>query len=61
VLIAGLGVFLAGSLVGALAADVGRVVAARAFMGVGGALVTRSWSAQAGGPDVVPVPEDARQ
>ncbi|MYX95683.1 DHA2 family efflux MFS transporter permease subunit [Streptomyces sp. SID486] len=39
-LIAGLGVFLAGSLLGALAGDVHQVVAARAFMGVGGALVT---------------------
>ncbi|NUS01384.1 MAG: MFS transporter [Nonomuraea sp.] len=39
-LIAGLGVFLAGSLVGALAGDVSWVVAARAFMGIGGALVT---------------------
>ncbi|MFJ9537731.1 MFS transporter [Streptomyces sp. NPDC101225] len=39
-LIAGLGIFLAGSLVGALAADVEWVVAARAVMGVGGALVT---------------------
>ncbi|MER6980908.1 MFS transporter, partial [Streptomyces carpinensis] len=39
-LIAGLGVFLLGSLVGALAEDVNWVVAARAFMGVGGALVT---------------------
>ena len=39
-LIAGLGIFLAGSVVGALAADVNWVVAARAFMGVGGALVT---------------------
>ncbi|MEU7379020.1 MULTISPECIES: MFS transporter [unclassified Streptomyces] len=38
-LIAGLGVFLAGSVVGALAADVHAVVAARAVMGVGGALV----------------------
>ncbi|MFH8800210.1 DHA2 family efflux MFS transporter permease subunit [Streptomyces sp. NPDC017936] len=39
-LIAGLGIFLAGSLLGALAGDVNWVVAARAFMGVGGALVT---------------------
>jgi EmrB/QacA subfamily drug resistance transporter len=39
-LIAGLGIFLAGSLVGALAADVNAVVAARAVMGVGAALVT---------------------
>ncbi|MFE7166754.1 MFS transporter [Streptomyces sp. NPDC057616] len=39
-LIAGLGVFLAGSLVGALAGDVSWVVAARAVMGIGGALVT---------------------
>jgi EmrB/QacA subfamily drug resistance transporter len=39
-LITGLGLFLAGSLVGALAGDVNWVVAARAFMGVGGALVT---------------------
>ena len=39
-LIAGLGVFLAGSLVGALAGDVDWVIAARAFMGIGGALVT---------------------
>ncbi|WP_330283287.1 MFS transporter [Streptomyces sp. NBC_00588] len=39
-LIAGLGVFLAGSLLGALATDVGWVIAARAFMGIGGALVT---------------------
>jgi EmrB/QacA subfamily drug resistance transporter len=39
-LIAGLGVFLAGSVVGALAGDVNWVIAARAFMGVGGALVT---------------------
>ncbi|MFF4798370.1 DHA2 family efflux MFS transporter permease subunit [Streptomyces sp. NPDC001351] len=39
-LITGLGIFLAGSLVGALAGDVDWVVAARAFMGVGGALVT---------------------
>ncbi|WP_053846616.1 MFS transporter [Streptomyces sp. NRRL B-24085] len=39
-LIAGLAVFLAGSLVGALADDVNAVIAARAVMGVGGALVT---------------------
>ncbi|MEU8970818.1 MFS transporter [Streptomyces monashensis] len=39
-LITGLALFLAGSLVGALASDVNWVVAARAFMGVGGALVT---------------------
>ncbi|MGW4872916.1 DHA2 family efflux MFS transporter permease subunit [Streptomyces chartreusis] len=39
-LITGLGVFLAGSLVGALAGDVNAVVAARAVMGVGAALVT---------------------
>lgn len=39
-LITGLGVFLAGSLVGALAGDVNAVIAARAVMGVGGALVT---------------------
>ncbi|MFK4098874.1 MFS transporter [Streptomyces sp. NPDC019531] len=39
-LIAGLGIFLAGSLVGALAGDVNAVIAARAVMGVGGALVT---------------------
>ncbi|AOR32397.1 multidrug MFS transporter [Streptomyces fodineus] len=39
-LIAGLGVFLAGSLLGALAGDVNWVVAARAFMGIGGAFVT---------------------
>ena len=38
-LMAGLGVFLAGSLVGALADDVTWVVVARAVMGVGGALV----------------------
>lgn len=38
-LIAGLGVFLAGSLVGAPAGDVNWVVAARALMGVGAALV----------------------
>ncbi|MGW2745251.1 MFS transporter [Streptomyces sp. NPDC001450] len=39
-LIAGLGVFLAGSLVGALAGDVHWVIAARAAMGIGAALVT---------------------
>ncbi|EDY58351.1 MULTISPECIES: DHA2 family efflux MFS transporter permease subunit [Streptomyces] len=39
-LIAGLAVFLSGSLVGALAGDVNAVIAARALMGVGGALVT---------------------
>ncbi|MFF4402131.1 DHA2 family efflux MFS transporter permease subunit [Streptomyces sp. NPDC001480] len=39
-LIAGLGVFLAGSLVGSLAEDVNWVIAARAFMGIGGALIT---------------------
>ncbi|MGW7714080.1 DHA2 family efflux MFS transporter permease subunit [Streptomyces chartreusis] len=39
-LITGLGVFLAGSLVGALAGDVNSVIAARAVMGVGAALVT---------------------
>ncbi|MER6288109.1 MFS transporter [Streptomyces sviceus] len=39
-LIAGLAVFLAGSLVGALVGDVNAVIAARALMGVGGALVT---------------------
>ncbi|WP_329335332.1 MFS transporter [Streptomyces sp. NBC_00663] len=39
-LVVGLGIFLAASLVGALAADVNWVVAARALMGVGGALVT---------------------
>ncbi|MGH4033887.1 MFS transporter [Actinomycetota bacterium Odt1-20B] len=38
-LIVGLGVFLAGSLVGALAGDVAPVIVARAVMGVGGALV----------------------
>ncbi|MFI9600587.1 MFS transporter [Streptomyces sp. NPDC052043] len=38
-LIAGLGVFLAGSVVGALAGGVNEVIAARAIMGVGGALV----------------------
>ncbi|MET7690818.1 DHA2 family efflux MFS transporter permease subunit [Streptomyces sp. NPDC005483] len=39
-LITGLGVFLAGSLLGALADDVNAVIAARAVMGIGGALVT---------------------
>ncbi|TXS53172.1 DHA2 family efflux MFS transporter permease subunit [Streptomyces sp. uw30] len=39
-LITGLGIFLAGSLVGALAGDVDAVIAARAVMGVGAALVT---------------------
>jgi EmrB/QacA subfamily drug resistance transporter len=39
-LITGLGLFLAGSLLGALAGDVNWVIAARAFMGIGGALVT---------------------
>ncbi|CAM5690382.1 DHA2 family efflux MFS transporter permease subunit [Streptomyces aurantiogriseus] len=39
-LIVGLGIFLAGSLVGALAGDVNAVVVARAVMGVGAALVT---------------------
>ncbi len=39
-LIVGLGVFLAGSLVGALAGDVHWVIAARALMGVGAALIT---------------------
>ncbi|MGI5410870.1 DHA2 family efflux MFS transporter permease subunit [Streptomyces chartreusis] len=39
-LITGLGVFLAGSLIGALAGDVNAVIAARAVMGVGAALVT---------------------
>ncbi|MEU1255607.1 DHA2 family efflux MFS transporter permease subunit [Streptomyces chartreusis] len=39
-LITGIGIFLAGSLVGALAGDVNAVVAARAVMGVGAALVT---------------------
>ncbi|MYW64803.1 DHA2 family efflux MFS transporter permease subunit [Streptomyces sp. SID8379] len=38
-LIAGLGVFLAASVVGAFAGDVNRVIAARALMGVGGAFV----------------------
>ncbi|MEV2212907.1 DHA2 family efflux MFS transporter permease subunit [Streptomyces sp. NPDC050997] len=39
-LIVGLGIFLAGSVVGALAGDVNAVIVARAVMGVGGALVT---------------------
>ncbi|MFD7134231.1 DHA2 family efflux MFS transporter permease subunit [Streptomyces sp. NPDC059894] len=39
-LITGLGIFLAGSLAGALADDVSAVVVARAVMGVGAALVT---------------------
>ncbi|WP_406442680.1 MFS transporter [Streptomyces sp. NBC_01613] len=39
-LIAGLGIFLVGSLAGALAGNVDWVIAARAFMGIGGALVT---------------------
>ncbi|MFE1292096.1 DHA2 family efflux MFS transporter permease subunit [Streptomyces sp. NPDC058751] len=39
-LIAGLGVFFAGSLAGSLTDDVTWVIAARALMGVGGALVT---------------------
>ncbi|MGW6908323.1 DHA2 family efflux MFS transporter permease subunit [Streptomyces sp. NPDC054940] len=39
-LITGLGIFLVGSLVGALAGDVDTVIAARAVMGVGAALVT---------------------
>ncbi|MFF5365047.1 DHA2 family efflux MFS transporter permease subunit [Streptomyces scabiei] len=39
-LITGLGVFLAGSVVGVLAQDVNAVVAARAVMGIGAALVT---------------------
>ncbi|MFG2278955.1 DHA2 family efflux MFS transporter permease subunit [Streptomyces asoensis] len=39
-LIAGLGVFFAGSLLGTLAQDVGAVIAARTVMGVGAALVT---------------------
>ncbi|MFF0592868.1 MFS transporter [Streptomyces antibioticus] len=39
-LVAGLGVFLAGSALGALAGDVRWVIAARALMGVGAALVT---------------------
>ncbi|QNP70515.1 MFS transporter [Streptomyces roseirectus] len=39
-LVVGLTLFLAGSVLGALASDVNWVIAARAFMGVGGALVT---------------------
>ncbi|MFI2430616.1 MFS transporter [Streptomyces sp. NPDC018693] len=39
-LIAGLGVFLAGSVLGALVDDVASVIAARAVMGVGAALIT---------------------
>ncbi|MFE6625263.1 DHA2 family efflux MFS transporter permease subunit [Streptomyces sp. NPDC057740] len=39
-LVTGLGIFLVGSLVGALAGDVNAVIAARAVMGVGAALVT---------------------
>ncbi|MHC5905298.1 MFS transporter [Streptomyces sp. S6] len=39
-LVVGLALFLAGSLLGALAGDVNWVIAARAFMGIGGALVT---------------------
>ncbi|GAA3137102.1 DHA2 family efflux MFS transporter permease subunit [Streptomyces echinatus] len=39
-LITGLGIFLAGSLVGAVAGDVDAVITARAVMGVGAALVT---------------------
>ncbi|MGW2618077.1 MFS transporter [Streptomyces sp. NPDC001500] len=39
-LITGLGVFFAGSLAGALAGDVDAVIAARAVMGVGAALIT---------------------
>ncbi|MFF4832147.1 DHA2 family efflux MFS transporter permease subunit [Streptomyces sp. NPDC001315] len=39
-LIAGLGIFLAGSVVGALAQDVNWVIGARAVMGVGAALIT---------------------
>ncbi|MFF4017456.1 MFS transporter [Streptomyces sp. NPDC001843] len=38
-LVAGLSLFLAGSLAGTLAGDVDWVIAARAFMGVGGALI----------------------
>ncbi|MGW2639465.1 MFS transporter [Streptomyces sp. NPDC001348] len=38
-LVAGLGLFLAGSLVGTLADDVHQVIAARAFMGVGASLI----------------------
>ncbi|MDX2675481.1 DHA2 family efflux MFS transporter permease subunit [Streptomyces soliscabiei] len=40
ILITGLGVFLAGSVVGTLAGDVNAVIAARAVMGVGAALIT---------------------
>src|SRR5690242_11368949 len=39
-LITGLGIFLAGSLVGALTGDVNTLIAARAVMGVGAALIT---------------------
>ncbi|MFI7408865.1 DHA2 family efflux MFS transporter permease subunit [Streptomyces sp. NPDC049627] len=39
-LITGLGIFLAGSVVGALSGEVNAVIAARALMGVGAALVT---------------------
>ncbi|MFF3936321.1 DHA2 family efflux MFS transporter permease subunit [Streptomyces phaeofaciens] len=39
-LVVGLGIFLVGSALGALAGDVNWVIAARALMGVGGALVT---------------------
>ena len=39
-LVTGLGIFLAGSVVGALTGDVNAVIAARAVMGVGAALVT---------------------
>ncbi len=39
-LVTGLGIFLAGSVVGALAGDVNAVIVARAVMGVGAALVT---------------------
>ncbi|MEV7815410.1 MFS transporter [Streptomyces flaveolus] len=38
-LVAGLGVFLAGSLLGSLAGDVNAVIAARAVMGIGAALI----------------------
>ncbi|MGP9018922.1 DHA2 family efflux MFS transporter permease subunit [Streptomyces sp. BR1] len=38
-LITGLGIFLAGSLIGSLTTSVGAVIAARAVMGIGGALV----------------------
>src|SRR3954451_6715881 len=38
-LVAGLSLFLVGSLLGTLAEDVNWVIAARAFMGVGGALI----------------------